>query len=91
MIYLKNKYLLLGEKKIYTDYFYFAPLLYPLSSITTTIKTTQTNIENFLDISNLPLTINTDDITEKFLSLKTVTGKKNIEFPHLTEHHHSCD
>lgn len=85
MIYLKNKYLLLGEKKIYTDYFYFAPLLYPLSTVTTNIKTSQPNIENFLDINNLPLIINTNDITEKFLLLKTITGKKNIELKLIFE------
>ena len=82
MIYLKEKNLLLGKRKDYINHFQFTPLIYPLSNINVTIKEEDNNnIENyntFLDINNLPISINTNELSTKNLSIKTIQGKANL-------------
>ena len=78
MVYLDKNYLLLGERKNYINYFNFTPLLYPLANVNVDIKSNE-NYSDFLEITNLPLTINTGEINTNSLSLKTIFGKKDLE------------
>ena len=78
MMYIDNNNLLLGTRKNYINYFNFTPLIYPLSNVTTIIKS-NINYEAFLSINNLPIVINNNEINTKHLSLKTINGIKDLE------------
>jgi len=78
MMYIDNNNLLLGTRQNYINYFNFTPLIYPLSNVTTVIKS-NINYENFLSINNLPIIINNNEINTNNLSLKTISGVKDLE------------
>ena len=78
MMYIDNSNLLLGTRQNYINYFNFTPLIYPLSNVTTIIKS-NINYENFLSINNLPIIINNNEINTNNLSLKTISGVKDLE------------
>ena len=84
-MYIDNNNLLLGSRKNYINYFNFTPLIYPLSNVTTIIKSNITNYENFLSINNLPIVINNNQLNTNNLSLKTINGIKDLELTLIFE------